>query len=697
MEDFKPSFSTNLSNQMKPENLKKTFKPLMKNENKIYNWILAGLSLLIPFFFIPLTADFYGFNKTVLLIAVVIILLFIWGINSFFNQKIKFLKAPLNLPILSLLGSYLLATIIQSPNKVLTLSGETGLIITLTLLYFIIVNHLKGKNAVRLVLDGLLVSSLGLGTISLLSYLKFFSLVGPQWLNSKAWTPTGSPLSTGLFMLSLLPATVYWAYKSKKLSRKIFLFGAASMQTLAIGLVIALFIDKTISLNYLNPRFGWVIAVEGFKTFRTAFFGVGPGNFISAFTHFRPIGLNSTNLWAIRFGSNSNQYFNLISTVGLLGLASYIWIVWSSLKGENFKGSLINKFLYIALLTTFLSQLVFAAGFLSLFLTFLLIGLLQASKMPAETQLGYEHQIKSQTLIWGISGLVFLLSIFSLYWYGRLWMGDFYFRKSLLAAQENRGGETYNYQIKAINYNRFSENYRVSYSNTNLALANSLASQENLSDQDRNNISQLISQSIREAKAASTLNSQISDYWLNQAIIYRNVIYIAQGAGDWSVAAYLEAIRNDPTNPMLRLELGSLFYAVKDYDRAIQQFLQAANLKTDYANAYYNLAASYREKEDWTNAFSNMQAALSLVPIDSPDYQKAAQELEEIRQNLPEAPTAQATGENIPKEEQLKEPEPLPTPKPNEKKVELPADSKPNLPELTDEQLDEATKSAQEE
>jgi len=677
------------------QNLRTTMKPLLKKQSQVFTWLIMTLAFITPLFFLPLTTEFYVFNKITLLYFFIFSLLIIWAIRIFFEQKFKLVRVGLNLPVLSLMIVYLVSTFVQAPNKIASLNGETGLIICLGLLYFVIVNHFKGRKPVTITMISLLVSSVVLAWLTIFSYLEVFAKFGPDWLQNKTWTPTGSPLITASLMLTLLPGTLYWAFKSKGATEKILLFLASSLQFLSLILLTALFVDKTLVLSYLMPHFGWQIAVEGLKNFRTALLGVGPGNFLSAFNRFRPIALNNTSIWAVKFTANSNQYLNLLSTVGILGLLSYCWLVWKSLKRENFKGSLIGKVLYICLATSFIVQLVFNANLLILFLIFLMLGLLQANKMPAETDMGYEHKAESQGIVWGVAGGITVLALLVFYCQSRVWLADYYFRQSLLAAQANRGADTYNLQIKAIKLNPYNENYRISYANTNFALANSLAGQADLTDQERANINQLISQAIREAKAATALNPQISGHWVNLASIYRNIINVAEEAEQWAASAYLEAVRTDSTNPLLRVDFGSLFFALQNYDQAIMQFTQSVNLKPDYANGYYNLAAAYQGKEDWVNAFISMQSVIGLIPIDSPDYQKASEELEALRSQLPEEVQVATAAAEIKEEEKLTPPEELPSPQPGMEEVELPEEVGPEVPEKVEpEATEEATSGA---
>jgi glycosyltransferase involved in cell wall biosynthesis len=67
-------------------------------------------------------------------------------------------------------------------------------------------------------------------------------------------------------------------------------------------------------------------------------------------------------------------------------------------------------------------------------------------------------------------------------------------------------------------------------------------------------------------------------------------------------------------------------------------------LKPDLANAYYNLAASYRQKKDPQKAYNAMQNVVQLVYKSSADYTKATQELESLRQEIGQtAPTSNTT------------------------------------------------------
>jgi tetratricopeptide (TPR) repeat protein len=261
-----------------------------------------------------------------------------------------------------------------------------------------------------------------------------------------------------------------------------------------------------------------------------------------------------------------------------------------------------------------------------------------------------------------------------LYFSGRAYAAEVAFKQSLDAAAKNDGLATYNAQRQTLMLNPFSPRYHRAYAATNLALANSLASNKDLTEQDKQNIAQLIQQAIREAKIAVTLEPNNTANWENLTLVYRSLINAAEGADQWTIAALSQAILSDPVNPALRVDLGGIYYALGRYDQAIRLFQQAAELKPDYANAFYNLSHAYLMKKEIVLAYDNMRQTLSLTPADSADYAKAKGELEELAKQLPKTEAQTAPETVAPARTQLQVPSPAPSPA---APVTLPADAGP--------------------
>lgn len=652
----------------------------MKSINKIINWVIISFVFLLPLFFLPITGEFYLFNKQTLLIAVAGILLLLWLAKMALSQTLSFRKTALDLPIILFALAYIIATLAAAPNKAIAFSAPmgTGTILALTVLYFVITNNLSKKSLLHNLVYVLIISSSLLGLVAVYQFLGLGEKISSvPWLANKLFTPTGGPLvliSVLVVGLSLAIVTFLKQFNRQGWLATILTGGASII--IAVGLILTIYQllpGKETSLLMLSYPDSWSIGIEAFK--RQPLTGIGPGNYLSAFNRFRPFTFNNRDFWDARFGNASIYPLELLTIGGLLVLGAYLLLLAKAfrlwLKNYYQKDEALLPFLIgLALMITI--PWFISSNLVVLTLSFIFLAILASMNSQKET---VRFSSKSFSLI--VLGTGLALVIPSFYLWGRVYGADMAFRRSLDALTQNQGIRVYNEQIKALDLNPYNPNYRRAYSQTNFALANSLSTQENLSDQDRANITQLIQQAINEAKSATVLNPEDSANWENLAQIYRNLINLAEGADQWTIAAYQQAIATDPVNPRIRVNLGGLFYAFQNYEIATRHFENAVNLKPDYANGYYNLAVVYRDREMYQEAYSTMQTVLNLVPLDSPDYQIVKDELDELAKKLP-APEEISQPESE-QEPILTPPEPLPSPI-VEPPIELPEESAPEIP-----------------
>ncbi len=632
--------------------------------NKIISWSIIILVGLMPLFFLPFTSEFYDFNKNMLLFCFVLVLLILWAIKIIFAKEVKFRRTVFDLPLLAIAGAFVLSTLLSAPNKLETLwlPNGTGTIIALTLFYFIITNNLKNSSLTKL-LNSLTASAV---ILSLIAIYQFIGL-GEAFINNnslfaflklKIWTPTGGLLPLTIFLAAILCFIVVKIYHlwQKKANNSMTVWVNGFMALLiTIGLSFSLYQLFSSAKPLLLPlSTAWAIAVESFKNGKIFLFGVGPKSFLDAFSQFRPASYNLTNLWAVRFNNSSNFYLQLLTTVGTLGLASWLWLISKIIKNRPF--SVVHYSLFLLLLIF----LFLPVNFLNLFIIYLFISLIAVNFSSTE----FEEKSKVLSII--IFSLIVLMMATSGYFVTRTYAAEVFFKRSLNNISQNDGTNAYNNQLKAITLNPYSDIYRIYYAQTNLLLADALATKSDISDQDRQNITVLIQQSISEAKVAVSLNKNKVTNWENLAQIYRQLINFAQGADQWTISTLRQTINLDPTNPELKLSLGGVYYALGNYDEAIRWFQQAVDNKPNFANGYYNLSAAYKEKGDFKKAHEMMQITLSLIPTDSADYQKARNELEELVKKLPAEETTPSaeiqTPTEAPAEIPLNEPEALPSP-----------------------------------
>lgn len=633
---------------------------LIKN---IAFYLVGSYILLVPLTFTTLfTANTFDFPKWLLTTIVAIILSILTAAKYLISQKVTLIQKRYLISFSLLIVTILASILFSNSNKQIQLMGKGGLIIALA---FIAINTIiLVKEKAKYLVYPLILSSFFLSWTQILSFFEIMpKITSNALISSKNFTPIGSQIALISFLVSILAITLTLGFKTKKTQFKLGYFLVAGLQSIAAIFSSSLLLPgKSSQLRLLPFTHGWSIAVDQLKNWATALFGVGPDNYIVAFTAFRPASLNAGENWFIKYSSSSNELLTVFTTLGIFGLSALIIYVVFLLKdvktriteSEYFTASSVGLIIVIA------SLFFIPANFGTLLLLFIL----GATLIPSKDEEKVTYDKKPLVIVTVVLFIIIPLGISFLT--AKAAFAEYHFGQSLNFAAQNRGTDTYNEQIKAIQNNPYMYRYRVSYSNTNLALANSLATKENISDEDKQKITQLISQSIREAKAAVALNPLNAQGWINLANIYRQLINFAQGSEQWAVSGYIQAIRLDKTNAQLRIELGGLLFSLGNVDDAIDQYKQAISLKPDYANAYFNLSYAYQQQQKYKEAYASMQNVVNLVDPGSEDYQKASNSLKELEKMLEQTAGQQAATQNAntAKKGELSLPEPAPTPNP---------------------------------
>lgn len=392
----------------------------------------------------------------------------------------------------------------------------------------------------------------------------------------------------------------------------------------------------------------WKISISAFRD--SPFWGSGPATYLSDFTLYKPLDFNNTRFWNIRFDSAFNEYLQVLATLGVTGLLALLLLtaifISSAFKalahhdlpadsGNLPKAISISGVLFFVLLALHPSTLtVWLIGltFLALFTTIQRKAIDLNVGMPISKN---ESVVSAFEAIPGIVLMVVLILVgFGLFFIGKFTLADYHHKQALNAVVANKGVDAYNQLVKAEQLNPYAERYRVDLAQTNFALANAIAASKpgsDLTDQDKLNIQNLLSQAINEGKAATTINPQNPGNWEVLGGIYRQIAGVAPNALQFSLDSYGRAIQRDPLNPVLRIAVGGIYYAARNYDLAARFFTDSINLKSDFSNGYYNLAVALRDKGDTQTAIVATEKVLSLVDKNSPDYTTASNLLKELQ------------------------------------------------------------------
>ncbi|MFA6981768.1 MAG: tetratricopeptide repeat protein [Patescibacteria group bacterium] len=671
----------------------------------LINIVIIFLAAAMPIFFLPITTEFFEFNKLALFMVGTVLMLLAWGVKVIVSKKLSIAKSSMDIPMILMTGVFVLSAIF-SLNKTVSIYGSQGRwypsligFLSMVVFYYVVTSNVESKEAIKRILYGFIGATTVASLISIMSYYGLY--LGKQsFLQISAFSTTGSATTAAVIaMLAILLGFSLFRAEGKTVQKV--LLGVAILVnlfmvvmsgflpiwvTLGLGIIATVIFkpqeqgNKTATLiiagiaagivmlsvfpatrsvifgtDYgreikLSIKESWIVASSTVRDF--PLLGTGPSTFYLNFPRYRSAALNSTNLWNISFDKPYNEVFDVLASLGVIGII--IALMFGTRAVRFSIGNRVNNemsfVLSLGLMAAMLSFLFSYSTVLTSFVFFLLLALSVANnnvklkevigeeiyftaeaKAPANTIGGILDDTNSTILRSVIAVPLFALAVAGGIYAFKMYPGEYYMRKAIAAARSNNGSDTYRYQALAINSNTRRASYRDSYAQTNLALVRALITKESLTDTDKQTIQTLISQALQSAQISTELLDPVSSSgWEARAGVYAALIGTAQDAHQWAIASLQRAIQLNPNNPRLRLDLGSIYYATGDYLSAASSFRQATILKGDYANAYYNFALSLKKLEDYASAKKAFEVTQTLVQPDSQDYELVAAEIKAI-------------------------------------------------------------------
>lgn len=631
---------------------------MIKTIEKIQSFILTIFYFVFPLFFLPFTTDPFTTAKFYLLAFTGLLLLSLSTLSIILTRKIVWNKNQFDAPSLLFVLTMLISLVFVSPNKISaalnTSFGVVAIFFFIILFYF--TSTLKNKKAIfgSLNLSFTIIALLSL--ISLFQPLKNVALLQQfDFLKSPYFSPIGARID--LILISLFMA-VYWGskiyFKVKKDKTSIntmwypfvfFILFLITVGASVFSIVKPLIADFTFNLP--TYRHSWFAAVEVLKGLMSSLFGVGVDNFSSVFSIIKDNAYNQTAIWDSSVNISRSTFLHIFTTTGLFGLLGFGSIIFASLSGlkkldEDSKHTLIPVFIFLII-----ALLLGSPTLILFFLFFTVLALINNEEIRLTNEGPKTYDLKD--LVPVHFGVILFLVLFigtSSYFLGRSYIAANTAYNSIVQLQSGNLSNSYRDMRNAIILNPYNESYRVSFSQTNLLIADAIIrnarkdlkpdEQVNLSENDRLQVSQAVQQAISEGRSAVTLNPRLSQGWANLGLIYANLLNLTQGSDTWAISSYQRAIALDPNNPVYRMRLGSLYYLLGQYPDATQLFSQAVSLKPDLANAHFNLGYSLYQQKDYQGAASQMQAVMALLEKDkkSQDYKNAKEAYDNFKKQV---------------------------------------------------------------
>lgn len=455
------------------------------------------------------------------------------------------------------------------------------------------------------------------------------------YVSSPFFTPSGIAL-TVLFLMILSTVMVGMkAHEHLKTSKLV------TFQLLVVGLC-ALIVGiishgSFIATQILNSRYGirdnWAVMSKTLANPDFLLLGVGPQNYLFAFTQNRPATMNAGPIWNTRASIGTGMFFHITTTLGLIGLTALILLA-------------IRLCTYSRIPIKQLPGLIMLAGFF-----------IAPPNLPfiiALYILIYIYDTKYKTISLSISEtiktiqipLVFLAVLVgvAITWsFATLLRADAAMFLANQAISNQRADEAYRQAQQSVQLMPFSSVYTRNLSRIQALTAYALleqlqneASGSAKAQQIQTEGTRLLEQSIRDGQTATVLNPNNIENWEQLASVYSRLIGVAQGADQWAIDTYLRVVGLDPTNPISRYRLGAIYAATENIDLAISNYLRAIELKADYVDPYVGLAQVYAARGDKQRTLQALDQAILLLPDGA-----SKQQLQQDRQAVVDIPVDQ--------------------------------------------------------
>jgi tetratricopeptide (TPR) repeat protein len=665
------------------------------------------LVFALPAFFLPWTFETLDFNKQNLLVVLVLIAGLCWLGKMIASKQVVLRRSFLNVLVLLYVVIYVLATIF-SLDKIRSFIGASGLemdglvtVLCFVVLYFVIINNFRDMKALKNFLSAYLS---GAGLVAVWTLLSFLGVLPAKLIPSQALNSVGTLNSLGIFLgsafvlfcpLFLGAETKKGAAVKKDLVIKIVMAAAAvlilfllatidnwmvwAVFTPALALVLAFVIIRAHEIKNLGwlalPMAAFVIAVllffvntpiatrlpaEIMPSFSASgqiarqalqddpFFGSGPSTFVFDYAKYKPLGVNATQLWNVKFDRSASTVLTMLTTTGLFGIISWLFLVlflavllvinlikeksgvlWLNqlAVGSAWFMLLLGKFLYSSNLTLEFSFWVLTAALV-----------VMTSHKFWEISLANAPRVS--LILSFLFALGLILTASSFYLIGERYVADAKFVQALNLL--NQGGDltkTTDLLNSAAMLNQQNDIYLMN-------LAQSLQAQitEELratpSDEETKKIQSLVTADLNVAKQAADLSPNNSANWATLASIYETIMPFISGADEWAVSSWQKAIDLEPSNPSFYTELGKVYESEadilspnlqstdektkgdaqakikEDLSKAEEQLDKAIELKADYAPAHFELALTYSRQGKIKEAISKLETIKAQLPND---------------------------------------------------------------------------------
>lgn len=657
---------------------------------KAAQWCLLAVAFLMPAWFLPTTIAPVEFNKELMVAVLVFVSLILYLAYSIKSGGVSLPYHRIFIVIGMLLLAWLASALIAgSSASLFGLGAEPNSFFTLATLFLMsIMIMLLFSDAVSLYR---LMLALTWGLIVFLLAVWIFSVFGAGsyvggLFQNRTFNPVGSwnavGFTAGFFLIMLYPFLLSssgkfrWAISILFLAslllilivnfpliwevvgffaifllsyaiwrKNITLVGVGVPLFLLLIALFAFFFSNLIAANISVPAplevgvsHATTLDVAGKALRENVLFGSGPNSFGYLWDRYKPLDVNTTPFWGLRFNIGSSYLLTLLAEIGLLGWLVYLvflgWLwyllLWAVTKEADAQTGILNFAAFLILSYAILMWAIYAVPYTLAAFGFLAIGVALANLKRAGVFYNYEISLAGQGPRGFLSALVMvffiIVGVVGIYVVTMRYVGQWAYARGLDSFNRLGNLDAAEKQILlAVQSSASNDLYWRSLSQIYLTRAQLLI-------QDRATPPDLLGSKFKDFLDRSVLASQNAikaapaDFVNYRALgkTYEFLIQLnAAGSLEAAEAQYDEALKRAPGSPLVWRDKAISYladFAVrKNQDslkKAEEALLKAVELKPDYAEGHFFLAQVYDAEGKTEEAIKRGEAAALLAQND---------------------------------------------------------------------------------
>lgn len=182
-------------------------------------YLIAAAIGLLPLLFVAQTANFFEFNKFILLLFVVVVGYVLWAITMILEKKFTFTKTPLDLPVLFFLIVSFIASL-SSLDQFVSLVGAYGkpwpsflASATVCAFYFLITSNIKTRKQIEQLFLILIGATTAAALVAIASYFGLY--FAADYARFHSFNTLGSPTGLATLEAIVIPLAIYWVISTR--------------------------------------------------------------------------------------------------------------------------------------------------------------------------------------------------------------------------------------------------------------------------------------------------------------------------------------------------------------------------------------------------------------------------------------------------------------------------------------------------